>query len=64
MVYGEIGMVWDKFVNVPLTVSPMGDVMIYGVGEEEEDEDEWEDVDVDAEELKITAARPWGEELD
>lgn len=60
-----MGMVWDKFVDVPLTVSPLGHHMINSIGREEEaDEDEWEDVDVDAEELNTSAARPWKEELD
>lgn len=59
-------MGWDRFADVPLTVSPLGNYIINGIdkGEEDYDDDEWEDIDVDAEELKITAARPWKEELD
>lgn len=53
MVYEEIGMTWVRFVDVPLTVSSVGDISGYGVGGGENDgEDEWEDVDIDAEELK------------
>lgn len=64
-----MGMGWDKFFDVPLTVSPMGNYIVNGTGtekeeEEDDDDDGWEDVDIDAEELKITAARPWKEELD
>ncbi|ROV92178.1 hypothetical protein VMCG_09315 [Cytospora schulzeri] len=59
--FGEMGMIWDRFVAVLLTASPLGDVVVYSVSEEEDDDDDWEDVDVDAEELKITAARPWKE---
>lgn len=56
--YEEIGMMRDRLVDVPLTVSPVGDVIVYSVGGENESEDEWEDVDIDAEELKLVAARP------
>ena len=61
--YGEIGMMSDKFVDVPLTVSSFGiGNVVGGIGRG--DEEEWEDADVDAEEMRSTAARPWKEELE
>lgn len=39
--YEEIGMTWARFVDVPLTVSPVGDVIVHSVGGKNEGEDEW-----------------------
>lgn len=57
----------DKFVDVPLAVSPIGDIDLLGRigwGGEDITTDEWEDVDLDAGEMKVDPTRLWWEELE